>query len=458
METSVGALVLAAGKGTRMHSDEPKVLRTLLGEPMLGYVLDGLAPEFGDRLHVVVGFGADRVRAAFPDYERRFVLQAEQLGTGHALQCAWNDVITSGYEYLLVINGDVPLAETGDILGFISSAREAGADMAFLTIDLPDPGAYGRIVRDGSGLARIVEAKDHNEAVHGPATGEINAGIYLLKVASVGEVLFKLSNGNKSGEFYITDLAELLGTAGGRVIAVPRGRDENLLGINNPRELVQAEEVLRARIVSSWLDKGVVVRQAGSVRLSPNAVLAPGCEVCGPCEILGSTVIGPGARVEPNCWIKDSTVDSGAVVRAFSHLDGASVGPGCQAGPYARLRPGAVLEEGSRVGNFVEVKKSVLGPGAKASHLTYLGDAEVGAGANVGAGTITCNYDGKNKFKTIIGRGAFIGSNTALVAPVTVGEGARVGAGSVITKDVPPGSLAIARSRQVVIDRKKNPA
>jgi bifunctional UDP-N-acetylglucosamine pyrophosphorylase/glucosamine-1-phosphate N-acetyltransferase len=458
METAVGALVLAAGKGTRMHSDEPKVLRALLGEPMLGYVLDSLRPSFGTRIHVVVGFGAQQVREAFPAYEGRFVHQAEQLGTGHALQCAWDAVKTSGYEYLLVVNGDVPLADPGDLAEFVSNAQEAGADLAFLTIDLPDPGAYGRVVRDASGLARIVEAKDHLEAVHGPATGEINAGIYLVKVDTIDKVLFKLTNSNRSGEFYITDLAELLGENGGRVIAVSRGRDENLLGINNPRELVQAEEGLRARIVASWMERGVVIRQAGSVRIGPKAMLSPGCEVSGPCDILGETVIGPGARVAPYCWVKDSVVAGGASVHAFSHLERATVGHDCQAGPYARLRPGAVLEEGSRVGNFVEMKKAVLGPGAKASHLTYLGDAEVGAGANVGAGTITCNYDGKNKFKTVIGQGAFIGSNTALVAPVTVGENALVGAGSVITEDVPTGALAIARSRQVVIDRKKNPA
>jgi bifunctional UDP-N-acetylglucosamine pyrophosphorylase / glucosamine-1-phosphate N-acetyltransferase len=458
MEKAIGALVLAAGKGTRMYSDDPKVMRTLLGERMLGYVLDGLRPVFGDRVHVVVGFGSEKVRKAFPALEGRFVMQTEQLGTGHALQCAWEAMKTSRYEYVLVMNGDVPLAAGEDLAGFIQASREARADLAFMTVELPVPGAYGRVVRDSSGLACIVEAKDHDESVYGPATGEVNAGIYLVRVEAIDKVLFKLTNSNKSGEFYITDLAELVGSNGGRVVAVCKGNDENYLGINNAKELVAAEESLRKRIVEGWLEKGVVVRQAESVRIGPKAVLEPGCEICGPCDILGTTKVGQGCVIEPHCWVKDSTIGRGTVVHAFSHLEQAEIGVNCHAGPYARLRPGAVLQEGSRVGNFVEMKKSVLGPGAKASHLTYLGDADIGAGANVGAGTITCNYDGKNKHKTIIGPGAFIGSNTALVAPVTVGANALVAAGSVVTQDVPADALAIARGRQVIKQRKKNPA
>ena len=458
MKKNIGALVLAAGKGTRMYSDEPKVLRSILGEPMLGYVLDGLAPIFADRVHVVVGFGAQSVRNAYPGYEGRFILQERQLGTGHALQCSWDAVKSAGYDYVLVVNGDVPLAAGKDLELFAAQALADEADLAFLTIQLDNPGSYGRIVRDACGLARIVEAKDHDDSIHGSATGEINAGIYLLRVSAIDSVLFTLTNSNRSGEFYITDLAELVGASGGRVVAVNRGRDENLLGINNPRELVSAEESLRARIVDGWLDTGVVIRQAGSVRIGPRVVIAPGAEISGPCDILGESSIGARVVVEPHCWIKDSEVGAGARVHAFSHLERAKVGPDCHAGPYARLRPGAVMQVGSKVGNFVEMKKSVLGPGAKASHLTYLGDAEIGAGANVGAGTITCNYDGVNKHKTVIGPGAFIGSNTALVAPVTVGEGALVAAGSVVTEDVPDYSLAIARGRQVIKVRGKNPA
>jgi len=458
MEKTIGALVLAAGKGTRMYSDDPKVMRTLLGERMLGYVLDGLFPVFGERVHVVVGFGAETVRRAFPLFEGRFVSQKEQLGTGHALQCAWEAMKASGYEYVLVMNGDVPLAAGEDLEGFVAASRQAHSDLAFLTVKLSEPGAYGRVVRDASGLACIVEAKDYDVSVHGPATGEVNAGIYLVRVDTIDKVLFKLTNSNKSGEFYITDLAELVGNSGGRVVAVCKGTDENYLGINNAKELVVAEESLRRRIVDSWLEKGVVIRQAESVRIGPKAEFEPGCEICGPCDILGKTKIGHACVIEPNCWIKDSSIGFGSVVHSFSHLEQAEIGDKCHVGPYARLRPGAVMHEGARVGNFVEMKKSVLGPGAKASHLSYLGDAEIGAGANVGAGTITCNYDGKSKHKTVIGAGAFIGSNTALVAPVTVGANALVAAGSVVTQDVPDDALAIARGRQVIKQRKKNPA
>ncbi|MFP5239152.1 MAG: bifunctional UDP-N-acetylglucosamine diphosphorylase/glucosamine-1-phosphate N-acetyltransferase GlmU [Acidobacteriota bacterium] len=449
MTPTVGALVLAAGKGTRMYSEEPKVLRTLLGEHMLGYVLDSLKPGFDDRIHVVVGFRAESVRKAFPQLEGRFVLQERQLGTGHALQCAWNDITAAGYEYVLVVNGDVPLATSDELEGFVARACADQADVAFLTIQLSDAGAYGRVVRHASGHAAIVEAKDYDEAVHGAATGEINAGVYLLRVATVEHVLFSLSNANRGGEFYITDLAELVAKNGGKVQAVCRGRDVNLLGINNARELIEAEEALRSRIVESWLDRGVVIRQPGSVRIGPHVTLTPGCEICGPCDILGESVVQAGAVVEPHCFVKNSRIGPRCVLRAFSHAESAQMDQDSQAGPYARLRPGAVMREDSRVGNFVEMKKAELGAGAKASHLTYLGDAEIGPGVNVGAGTITCNYDGKNKFKTVVKAGAFIGSNTALVAPVTVGENALVGAGSVITMDVPDGGLALARGRQV---------
>jgi len=466
MPPTIGALVLAAGKGTRMYSDDPKVLRTLLGEPMLAYVLDSLLPLFGERAHVVVGFGANKVRAAFPEMDGRFVEQREQLGTGHALQCAWGAIKEAGYEYLLVLNGDVPLIGTDDIKTCIDAvtqtkcgkeghvAGRAKADLAFLTTTLSDPGAYGRVVRKTSGQTVIVEAKDYDEKAHGPVTGEINAGIYCLRVSAVDKVLFDLTNVNKSGEFYITDLTRLVAEAGGTVVAVNRGNDENLLGINTPAELVRTEETLRARIVEKWLSRGVVIRQKESVRIGPKARLAPGCELCGPCDILGQSIIWPGAVIAPHVWIKDSEIGERTKVHAFSHLEGVRIGQGVEVGPFARLRPGAVLAEGSRVGNFVELKKTVIGPNAKAGHLTYLGDAEIGADVNVGAGTITCNYDGKNKFKTVIGKNAFIGSNTALVAPVNVGENALVAAGSVITEDVPDNALAIARGRLTIKKRK----
>ncbi|MGE4298244.1 MAG: bifunctional UDP-N-acetylglucosamine diphosphorylase/glucosamine-1-phosphate N-acetyltransferase GlmU [Desulfovibrionaceae bacterium] len=452
---AMGALILAAGKGTRMYSDRPKVLRELLGEPMLRYVRDALAPLFADRLFTVIGFGADAVRAAFAGVANGWVVQERQLGTGHALQAAWDALRGAGVTQVVVVNGDTPLITQAHVADF--AARAQDADVAFMTLTLAEPGGFGRVVREEGRIVGIVEAKDYDAARHGPATGEINAGVYCLRLDAVEPLLGGLSPDNNSGEYYITDLVGMAVASGLNVVGVSCGHDPCLLGINSPRELAAAEALLRGRIVDQALDAGVVIHAPESVRIGPGVVLEPGAELCGPCELYGSTRIARGAVVMSHTWVKDSAVGAGSEIRPFSHLDGARVAAGCLVGPYARLRPGAVLEDGSRVGNFVEMKKAVLGKGAKASHLTYLGDAEIGAGSNIGAGTITCNYDGKNKFKTVLEENVFIGSNTALVAPVTVGKGALVGAGSVITKDVPAGQMAIARGKQKNLPRRREP-
>ncbi|WP_147819814.1 bifunctional UDP-N-acetylglucosamine diphosphorylase/glucosamine-1-phosphate N-acetyltransferase GlmU [Salidesulfovibrio onnuriiensis] len=453
MTNTISALILAAGKGTRMYSSRPKVLQTLLGEPMLLYVYKALEPVFGERIHTVVGFGADQVEAAFPQRRDNFVVQAEQLGTGHALQVAWDKVAGSGAEYCMVINGDTPLVTTEAVEKLIS--RAGRADLAFMSINPPDPAAFGRVVRDKDSLVKaIVEAKDYDLSVHGPVTGEVNAGIYLLRLDAVGPLLDGLRAENKSGEYYITDLVGLAVERGLKVEGVSCGADVNLMGINSPRELISAEQTLRRRIVDDFIDRGVMIHNPDTVIIGPDVSIEPGAEIFGHVEIYGRSEVKAGALLGSYTYIIDSTFAPGCEVRQFCHVEGAEVGPDCQVGPYARLRPGAVLRERSRVGNFVEMKKSELGAGSKASHLTYLGDAEVGPGANVGAGTITCNYDGKNKFRTIIGEGAFIGSNTALVAPVTVGRDALVAAGSTITKDIPDEWTAIARGKQTNLNRK----
>jgi len=453
MQERIGALILAAGKGTRMKSDAPKVLRTLLGLPMAWYVHRAVSALCADRVLTVVGHRAELVEAAFPELAGRFVLQAEQLGTGHALSVALPRLLGAGYSHVLVVNGDAPLV-TADSLGrFVEAALAARADVAFVSIELPAPGAYGRVVRQGGGV-RIVEAKDFDPARDGAPTGEINAGVYCLRLESVAPLLGTLDNDNKSGEYYITDLVGLAGAAGLAVAAVNRGHDEAYLGINSPRELVAAEEILRRRIVDAHLEAGVVIRAAAAARIGPQAAIAPGAELCGPVELYGTTTIGSGAIVASHCVLVDAVIDDQATIHPFCHIEDARVSTGCQVGPYARLRPKSVLEAGARVGNFVEMKKSRLGPGAKAGHLAYLGDAEVGAGANIGAGAITCNYDGTHKHRTVIGEGAFIGSNSALVAPVAIGAGALVGAGSVITSDVPDNALALGRGRQVIKPRK----
>ena len=453
--TKTAALVLAAGKGTRMRSDRPKVLHTLLGEPMLWYVFKALEIAPSEDVLVVIGHEADRVRAAFPDFGGTWVEQAEQRGTGHALQVAWDAVAARGADACLVVNGDTPLIPAEALAMLDETCRGQGVDLAFLSVRLPDPGAFGRVVRAGDGtVAAIVEAKDYDPGAHGPLTGEVNAGIYWLRLETVAPLLNKLSDDNAGGEFYITDLVGLAVQAGLKVVAEAR-EEEYLLGVNSPAELAWAEELVRANINAAWMERGVTMHRPSLVTVGPRSRLGPGVELAGPCEIYGESRVESGALLESNLWMLDSVVRAGARVRPYCHIEGADVGPDCVVGPFARLRPGAVMEEGSRVGNFVEMKKARLGKGAKANHLSYLGDAEVGAGSNIGAGTITCNYDGKNKHATVLGENVFVGSNTALVAPVTVGEGALIGAGSVITKDVEPHMLAVARAPQKQVRRRK---
>jgi bifunctional UDP-N-acetylglucosamine pyrophosphorylase/glucosamine-1-phosphate N-acetyltransferase len=340
-------------------------------------------------------------------------------------------------------------------MAFMKEVVDRDADIGFMTLTLADPASFGRVVRHNGEVAAIVEAKDFDENMHGQEPNEINAGIYLLKIDSISPLLEKLQNTNKSGEYYITDLVELAVARRMKVCGVDCGQDPHLLGINNPAELVRSESLLRTNLVLEWLEQGVMIHAPETVRIGPMVYLEPGAVLHGPCELYGNTEVRTGATVQSHTWLRNAIVSSGAEVRPFCHIEDAEIGPDCIVGPYARLRPGAVLEEGSRVGNFVEMKKSVLGKKSKANHFTYLGDTEVGVGANIGAGTITCNYDGVNKHKTVIGDGAFIGSNSALVAPVTIGANSLVGAGSVITKDVPDDTLAIARGVQKNLPRKR---
>lgn len=451
------AVILAAGKGTRMHSNQPKALQTLLGDTMLAHVARTAASVAGEVL-TVVGHGHELVRAKHPDLAQGFVLQEEQKGTGHALQCAWEAVRQSGAAHCLVLNADAPLLcpqDLEDLLGFV---RE-GADIAFLTTVLPDAGAFGRVLRGSDGqVTGIVEAKDFDLARHGSDTGEVNTGVFCLSVAAVEAALFSLTSANRAGEYYITDLVANGLAAGLAVRAHRRDNALDLLGVNSPLELAQAEERLRGRIVARLLESGVILHHPDGVVVGPRAQVEPGAELTGPCRVLGASRIARGARVGAFSQLTDSELETGSTVREHCHLEQAHLAQGSDCGPFARLRPGAELRESAHVGNFVEMKKAVLGPGAKAGHLSYLGDAEVGAKANIGAGTITCNYDGARKHKTDIGAGAFIGSNTALVAPVRVGENALVGAGSVITKEVPDGALGVARSKQINLEgRGKKP-
>jgi len=440
-----------------MHSDKPKVLHTLLGEPMLWYVLESVRPLTGNSTYTIIGHGADLVRKQFP--EEQCILQKEQLGTGHAVLSAWPKILASDARWCLVVNGDTPLVEGRMLERFCAAMVYDEVDLAFVSTTVEDPGSYGRVVRDVSGLVRgIVEAKDFDPKNHGEPTGEINAGIYLLRVETIGPLLSKISADNKQGEYYLTDLVDLAVRDGLRVgtfNAGDAGDSLSCMGVNSPLELAESENALRQRTVQALLKSGVTIHSSATVSIGPRVVVEPGAEIFGPCELYGAVHICRGAVLESHTWVKNSRIDTGSIVRSFSHLESATVGEGCVVGPYARLRPDAVLEEGARIGNFVEMKKARLGKNAKASHLTYLGDVEIGEDVNIGAGTITCNYDGKRKHRTEIGPRAFIGSNSALVAPVRIGADALVGAGSVITKDVPDASLAVARGKQQCFSRRK---
>ena len=450
------ACVLAAGKGTRMHSAKPKVLQTVLGEPMVRYVLHALEEQFAGNIWLVTGHGAEEVQKSVLSFapDAHFVLQKEQLGTGHALACALPDLKAAGVERVLVINGDIPLIERTVLADFVAGMGES--DLAFATITLQDPGAYGRIVRVDGVLHGIVEAKDYDLARYGAPSGEVNAGLYSISLALCEELLPLIGNANKSGEYYITDLVGLALERGYKVKGIVCGNNTALLGVNSPLELAQAEAMLQKSVNASLLSSGVLLHASETVRISPFAEIEPGADITGPCEITGHTRVCADARIMTNCVVRDSLVESCAEIRPFSHLENAIVRSEALVGPYARLRPGAELGCRSHVGNFVELKKTHLGEGAKANHLTYLGDATVGAGTNIGAGTITCNYDGKHKFQTHIGENAFIGSNTAMVAPVRVGDNALIGAGSIITRDVPDNELSIARARQKNLGPKRN--
>lgn len=438
MSTPFDVVILAAGKGTRMRSRHPKVLHPLGGVPLLKHVLGVASMLSPARIVVVVGHGAEEVRAALSGCEVTFVDQGEPRGTGHALLAA-RDAVSA--PLFLVLPGDVPLVPPQALQALLSHCGK-GAILSFLTMEPLDPGSYGRVVREGGRPVRIVEAEEEM------GIREVNSEIYCLaNVPALWAALRGLSADNAQGEYRLADLVGALAEEG--VVALRWPKCEELLGINDRGELAQAEAILRARIIGDLWAGGVTVVDPATAHVSPNVEVGLDTIIHPDTHLLGRTKVGEGCEIGPGAYLLDCEVEDGARVW-YSVLWGARVAPGARIGPFAHLRPGAVIGAQARVGNFVEVKAAVLGEGVRAGHLAYIGDAEVGPGANIGAGTITCNYDGRKKYRTDIGPGAFIGSNASLVAPVRIGEGAYVAAGSVITQDVPPYALAIGRSPQTV--------
>ncbi|MCS7216370.1 MAG: bifunctional UDP-N-acetylglucosamine diphosphorylase/glucosamine-1-phosphate N-acetyltransferase GlmU [Candidatus Bipolaricaulota bacterium] len=438
-------MVLAAGRGTRMRSARPKVLHPLCGLPLLAYPLRAARALAPRQILVVVAHGKDEVQAAFSAWPVRFVDQGEPLGTGHAVRQVQAYLAAPRF---LVLPGDAPLVPPEALQALVEHHCRAGALASFLTFAPADPGPYGRVVRDESGRPkRIVEAREASPAEL--ALREVNGGVWCLEnVPALWEALARITPDNAQGEYYLTDLVALLYP---RVAALLWPHPEDLLGVNDRRDLARLEGVLRARILEAWMREGVSVPDPSAVYPGPDARVAPDALLLPGTFLYGETEVGPNCVIGPQAYLVDAKVAEGARIW-YSVVEGAWVGAGAQIGPFAHLRAGARIGARARIGNFVEVKASQIGEGTKALHLAYIGDAEVGPGANIGAGAITCNFQpGKpEKFRTEIGAGAFIGSNACLIAPLRIGEGAVVGAGSVITEDVPPYALALARSPQVV--------
>lgn len=451
------AVILAAGEGKRMRSNLPKVLQRIAGKPMLQHVIDTLRLLKPAAIHVVYGHGGDAVRAAMQhESDLEWSRQTEQLGTGHAVRQAMPLIPNDAR--VVVLYGDVPLVRSETLQAMLDAMHLLGdhAALAVLTAKFDDPRGYGRIITDDSGhVTGIVEEKDASADQR--AIDIVNTGMIAADAAKLRDWLARLGNDNRQGEFYLTDIFAMAAAAGTPAISVRVEDVGEALGANDAWQLADLERrYQRMRTRQLCIDG---VRLADPARLDVRGTLATGCDVEIDIDVIfeGDVVLGDRVRIGPFCRIRNARIASDSIVHAHCDIDDATIGEGCIVGPYARLRPGTELAERAHVGNFVETKKTRIGRGSKANHLSYLGDAEIGAGVNIGAGTITCNYDGINKFVTHIGDGAFIGSNTALVAPVSIGAQATVGAGSVITRNAPDGELTIARARQTSYPDWKRP-
>jgi len=442
---NLNIVILAAGQGKRMHSNLPKVLHPVAGKALVRHVIDTARSLSPNRLCIVHGHGGDAVRAALPDADLAWALQSPQLGTGHAVQQALPHLAADGAT--LVLYGDVPLTTADTLRRLLHAARDG---LAVLTVELADPSGYGRIVRDAGGrVVRIVEQKDASAAER--ALREINTGIMAIPTARLAGWLAALSNDNAQGEYYLTDVVAAAVAAGVPVNTAHPGGEWEVLGVNSKVQLAELERIEQRRIADRLLESGV--RLADPARIDVRGELACGRDVAIDvnCVFEGRVELADAVEIGPHCVLKNVRIGAGARIAAFSHLEDAVVGPDCVVGPYARLRPGAELGPEVHIGNFVEVKKSTIAAGSKANHLAYIGDARVGERVNIGAGTITCNYDGANKHLTVIEDDVFIGSDSQLVAPVTVGRGATLGAGTTLTRDAPPDALTVSRVRQTTL-------
>ncbi|MEC9375423.1 MAG: bifunctional UDP-N-acetylglucosamine diphosphorylase/glucosamine-1-phosphate N-acetyltransferase GlmU [Pseudomonadota bacterium] len=442
---NISVVILAAGQGTRMRSSLPKVLHPLAGQPMLAHAIatsEALAPE---NICIVCGHGADQVKAAFPDKNLQWVLQDPQIGTGDAVKQALPHLPQDNVA--IIIFGDVPLVKPSTISSLVSSGVDGPA---VLTVIEENPSGYGRIIRDSSGaVVAIVEDKDATEAER--TINEVNTGLLACPVKMLGPWLNALQSENAQGEYYLTDIVAIAVNEGIKVAAVTANSASEVMGINDKQQLAHAERLYQARIAEHLMAEGVTLFDPARIDVRGQLHCGKDVSIDINAVFIDDVTLGDNVSIGPNCVISNSVIGSGSSIKANSVLEAAVVGASCEIGPFARLRAESDVRDHARVGNFVEIKKTVLGEGSKANHLTYLGDAEIGSNVNVGCGTITCNYDGAQKHKTVIGDNAFIGSGVELVAPVTVEEGATIGAGSTISKDAPEGKLTLERAQQKTI-------
>ncbi|NNG81635.1 bifunctional UDP-N-acetylglucosamine diphosphorylase/glucosamine-1-phosphate N-acetyltransferase GlmU [Acinetobacter sp. ANC 5378] len=449
MSTSV--IILAAGKGTRMRSSLPKVLQPLAGRPLLGHVIETAKKLNAANIITIYGHGGDQVQQAFAQENVQWVEQAEQLGTGHAVKVTLPVLPTEGVS--LILSGDVPCVTQETLQHLLDAAAKTGIGIVTLTVD--DATGYGRIVRENGQIQAIVEHKDATEEQR--KIKEFNTGIYCVSNAKLHQWLPKLSNENAQGEYYLTDIIAMAIVDGLEVASVEPELAFEVEGVNDRVQLAALEREFQNHQAKKLMQQGVHLIDPARFDLRGNLNVGQDVRIDINVIIEGDCEFGDNVEIGAGCVIKNTVIASGTKVQPYSIFDNAVIGSDAQIGPFARLRPGAKLANDVHIGNFVEVKNSSIGLGSKANHFTYLGDAEVGAGSNIGAGTITCNYDGANKYKTIIGDAAFIGSNSSLVAPVSIGNGATIGAGSVITRDVAENSLAFERSKQVAKENYQRP-
>lgn len=451
MTTTLTTIILAAGKGTRMQSAKPKVLQTLADKPLLGHVLDTCQSVNVDKTIVVYGFGGDQVQQAMQDYDLTWVEQTEQLGTGHAVKVTLPELPTEGKS--LILYGDVPLVSAKTL----TRLKEANVEgMSMLTLTVNNPFGLGRIKRDEQGnIVAIVEQKDASEEEQ--AIREINSGIYCVDNALLHKYLPNLSNDNAQQEYYLTDIVKMAVADGIAITAIEPDYEFEIEGVNNRQQLASLERSWQAKLVEDLQIQGVQFADPNRVDIRGEVTVGQDVFIDINVVLKGKVSLGNNVTIEAGCIIKDTSIADKVHVKPYCVFDEAQVGEEATIGPFAHLRPQSVLAKKTRLGNFVEIKKSHIGEGSKVNHLSYVGDAQLGAGVNFGAGAITCNYDGVNKNQTIVGDNAFIGTNACLVAPVNVGNTATIGAGSVITKNVEDKALAIGRGRQVQKDNYQRP-